>query len=169
VDIPSQEGVLSNGGAWRAQETDRLAAIVNELRRLGQGVEHGASPASTHTTIHPMFCMAAWLCSLSAHRQQSTLCFVWRVGDGCRGAFLFDFILFAIAGDDWITITPVRPIKPACIQCYADHRIAMSFAVLGTSSIVDFHMDSLIQIVWDNQILTFTWAPSYKLYGTIGY
>ena len=51
----------------------RQVAIVNELRRLGQGIEHG---------------------------------------------------------EDWLTITPA-PVTPAVIECYADHRIAMSFAVLG--------------------------------------
>jgi 3-phosphoshikimate 1-carboxyvinyltransferase len=57
----------------RLKETDRLMAVVNELRRLGQQVDHG---------------------------------------------------------DDWLRITP-RPIIPATVQCYADHRMAMSFAVLG--------------------------------------
>ncbi|MBA3683917.1 MAG: 3-phosphoshikimate 1-carboxyvinyltransferase [Planctomycetes bacterium] len=33
-------------------------------------------------------------------------------------------------GDDWLTIHPA-PIVPATVECYHDHRIAMSFAVLG--------------------------------------
>jgi 3-phosphoshikimate 1-carboxyvinyltransferase len=33
-------------------------------------------------------------------------------------------------GEDWLTIHP-RPLRPATVQCYGDHRIAMSFAVLG--------------------------------------
>jgi 3-phosphoshikimate 1-carboxyvinyltransferase len=33
-------------------------------------------------------------------------------------------------GDDWLTIHP-RPIVPTVVECYHDHRIAMSFAVLG--------------------------------------
>lgn len=33
-------------------------------------------------------------------------------------------------GDDWLRIEP-RPLIPAAIECYADHRMAMSFAVLG--------------------------------------
>ena len=33
-------------------------------------------------------------------------------------------------GEDWLTITPA-PLVPAAIECYADHRMAMSFAVLG--------------------------------------
>jgi len=57
----------------RIKETDRLAATVTELRRLGQEVTHG---------------------------------------------------------DDWLRIDP-RPIKPAAIECYADHRMAMSFGILG--------------------------------------
>jgi len=33
-------------------------------------------------------------------------------------------------GDDFIVIEP-RPLRPSLVHCYADHRIAMSFAVLG--------------------------------------
>lgn len=64
---------IRNVANIRLKETDRLMAVVNELRRLGQQVDHG---------------------------------------------------------DDWLRITP-RPIIPATVQCYADHRMAMSFAVLG--------------------------------------
>ena len=34
-------------------------------------------------------------------------------------------------GDDWLRIDP-RPVKAATVQCYSDHRMAMSFAVLGS-------------------------------------
>lgn len=64
---------IRNVANIRLKETDRLLAVVTELRRLGQQVEHG---------------------------------------------------------DDWLRITP-RPITPAVVECYADHRMAMSFAVLG--------------------------------------
>ncbi len=57
----------------RIKETDRLAATVTELRRLGQEVTHG---------------------------------------------------------EDWLRIEP-RPLLPAAIECYADHRMAMSFGILG--------------------------------------
>jgi 3-phosphoshikimate 1-carboxyvinyltransferase len=33
-------------------------------------------------------------------------------------------------GDDWLRIEP-RPIRAATVRCYGDHRMAMSFAVLG--------------------------------------
>jgi 3-phosphoshikimate 1-carboxyvinyltransferase len=33
-------------------------------------------------------------------------------------------------GDDWLRIEP-RPMTAATVRCYADHRMAMSFAVLG--------------------------------------
>jgi 3-phosphoshikimate 1-carboxyvinyltransferase len=33
---------LANIGSWRVKETDRLAAMANELRKLGAGVEEGA-------------------------------------------------------------------------------------------------------------------------------
>lgn len=35
-------------------------------------------------------------------------------------------------GPDWLRIEP-RPIQPATVHCYADHRMAMSFAVLGAT------------------------------------
>ena len=34
------------------------------------------------------------------------------------------------AGQDWLRIDP-RPVRPATVECYSDHRIAMSFAILG--------------------------------------
>ena len=64
---------IRNVANIRIKETDRLAATVNELRKLGQGVEHG---------------------------------------------------------DDWLRITP-QAISAAAIECYSDHRMAMSFAILG--------------------------------------
>jgi len=36
-------------------------------------------------------------------------------------------------GEDWLKIAP-RPLVPATVHCYADHRMAMSFAVLGAVS-----------------------------------
>lgn len=33
-------------------------------------------------------------------------------------------------GDDWLEITP-QSVLPADIECYSDHRMAMSFAILG--------------------------------------
>lgn len=64
---------IRNVANIRIKETDRLAATVAELRRLGQAVTHG---------------------------------------------------------DDWLRIDP-RPVVPATVRCYGDHRMAMSFAVLG--------------------------------------
>ena len=34
-------------------------------------------------------------------------------------------------GEDWLRIEP-RPLRPATIDCYHDHRMAMSFGVLGS-------------------------------------
>jgi 3-phosphoshikimate 1-carboxyvinyltransferase len=65
---------IRNVANIRIKETDRLLATVDELKRLGQIVEHG---------------------------------------------------------DDWLKITPVAPVTPAHVQCYADHRMAMAFAILG--------------------------------------
>ena len=72
---PVAEGptTIRNVANIRIKETDRLAALVTELRRLGQVVTHG---------------------------------------------------------DDWLRIDP-RPIEPALVRTYSDHRMAMSFAILG--------------------------------------
>jgi 3-phosphoshikimate 1-carboxyvinyltransferase len=67
---------IRNVANIRIKETDRLAATVTELRRLGQQVTHG---------------------------------------------------------DDWLSITPA-PVTPAVVHCYDDHRIAMSFAILGAAA-----------------------------------
>ncbi len=64
---------IRNVANIRIKETDRLAATVAELRRLGQDVTHG---------------------------------------------------------DDWLRIEP-RAVTPAVVRSYRDHRMAMSFAVLG--------------------------------------
>ncbi len=45
-------------------------------------------------------------------------------------------------GDDWLKITP-RPLKPATIECYSDHRMAMSFAVLAAAA-RDHHWDQSV-------------------------
>ena len=67
---------IRNVANIRIKETDRLAATVIELRRLGQQVTHGA---------------------------------------------------------DWLAIEPA-PVTPAMVHCYDDHRIAMSFAILGAAA-----------------------------------
>lgn len=40
-------------------------------------------------------------------------------------------------GDDWLCITP-KPLQPATLDTYEDHRVAMSFAILGS---YDLHGD----------------------------
>ncbi|TVR14173.1 MAG: 3-phosphoshikimate 1-carboxyvinyltransferase [Planctomycetota bacterium] len=71
--LASGPTTIRNIANIKVKETDRLAATVNELQRLGQDVTYG---------------------------------------------------------EDWIRITPAR-IVPATIECYRDHRMAMSFAILG--------------------------------------
>jgi 3-phosphoshikimate 1-carboxyvinyltransferase len=36
-------------------------------------------------------------------------------------------------GDDWLRVIP-RPLTPATVHCYHDHRIAMSFGILGAAT-----------------------------------
>ncbi len=71
--VLSGETRIENVANIRIKETDRLLATVQELRRLGQAVQHG---------------------------------------------------------EDWLSVAP-SALTPATVHCYADHRIAMSFAVLG--------------------------------------
>jgi 3-phosphoshikimate 1-carboxyvinyltransferase len=67
---------ITNVANIRIKETDRLAAVVAELERLGQFVTHG---------------------------------------------------------HDFLVVEP-RPLRPALVRSYSDHRMAMSFAVLGAAS-----------------------------------
>jgi 3-phosphoshikimate 1-carboxyvinyltransferase len=66
---------ITNVANIRIKETDRLAAVVAELERLGQVVTHG---------------------------------------------------------HDFLVVEP-RPLQPALVRSYSDHRMAMSFAVLGAA------------------------------------
>ncbi len=65
---------LRNIGSWRVKETDRIAAMSTELRKLGARVDAGA---------------------------------------------------------DWLKITPPAELRPATIDTYDDHRIAMCFALVA--------------------------------------
>lgn len=67
---------IRNVANIRIKETDRLAATVAELERLGQAVR---------------------------------------------------------SGEDWLEVEP-RPLVPALVRSYDDHRMAMSFAVLGAAA-----------------------------------
>lgn len=64
--------ILRNIGSWRVKETDRIAAMATELRKLGATVEEGA---------------------------------------------------------DYLRVTPPNEIKPAAIDTYDDHRMAMCFSL----------------------------------------
>ena len=69
------ETVIRGLHTLKVKETDRIAALATELRKMGAEVE---------------------------------------------------------AGDDYLAITPPEQVKPAAIDTYDDHRMAMSFAVAGT-------------------------------------
>jgi len=69
---------LRNIGSWRVKETDRIAAMASELRKLGAAVEDGA---------------------------------------------------------DWIRVTPPAKLRPAAIDTYDDHRMAMAFSLAALGGI----------------------------------
>jgi len=69
---------LRNIGSWRVKETDRIAAMATELRKLGAVVEEGA---------------------------------------------------------DWLTITPPAQLRPATIDTYDDHRMAMCFSLVALGGV----------------------------------
>ena len=75
ADGPS---VLRNIGSWRVKETDRIAAMAAELRKLGATVEEGA---------------------------------------------------------DYLRITPPAALRPATINTYDDHRMAMSFSLAACGGV----------------------------------
>jgi len=69
---------LRNIGSWRVKETDRIAAMATELRKLGATVEEGA---------------------------------------------------------DYLRITPPAQIRPAAIDTYDDHRMAMCFSLASLDGV----------------------------------
>ena len=75
ADGPS---ALRNIGNWRVKETDRLAAMSTELRKLGAGVEEGA---------------------------------------------------------DYLQVTPPAALRPATIDTYDDHRMAMCFSLAALGGV----------------------------------
>lgn len=69
---------IRNIGSWRVKETDRIAAMATELRKLGARVEEGA---------------------------------------------------------DFLRVTPPGALKPAAIDTYDDHRMAMSFSLVALGGV----------------------------------
>ena len=75
----SGASVLRNIGSWRVKETDRIAAMATELRKLGAAVTEGA---------------------------------------------------------DFLRITPPARLRPATIDTYDDHRMAMCFSLAALGGVV---------------------------------
>src|SRR5690349_12353976 len=69
---------LRNIASWRVKETDRIAAMASELRKLGAAVEEGA---------------------------------------------------------DFLRVTPPAKLRPATIDTYDDHRMAMSFSLAALGGV----------------------------------
>jgi len=69
---------LRNIGSWRVKETDRIAAMATELRKLGATVEEGK---------------------------------------------------------DWLRVTPPATLRPAAIDTYDDHRMAMCFSLAALGGV----------------------------------
>jgi 3-phosphoshikimate 1-carboxyvinyltransferase len=69
---------LRNIGSWRVKETDRIAAMATELRKLGAKVEEG---------------------------------------------------------QDWLRVTPPATLRPATIDTYDDHRMAMCFSLAALGGV----------------------------------
>ena len=69
---------LRNIGSWRVKETDRIAAMATELRKLGATVEEGK---------------------------------------------------------DWLRVTPPAALRPAVIDTYDDHRMAMCFSLAALGGV----------------------------------
>ena len=69
---------LTGIGSWRVKETDRIAAMATELRKLGAAVEEGA---------------------------------------------------------DWLRVSPPAALRPAAIDTYDDHRMAMCFALAACGGV----------------------------------
>jgi 3-phosphoshikimate 1-carboxyvinyltransferase len=119
VDLLRHMGATVEAGAviTRVVGVGELAGIDCDMHHISDTVMTLAAIAPLAegpTTIRNVANIRLKECD----RLQATVCELHRLGQEVEH------------GDDWLRIIP-RPITPATVECYHDHRIAMSFAVLG--------------------------------------
>jgi 3-phosphoshikimate 1-carboxyvinyltransferase len=121
--------VLERMGAIVQREADKTRVIgVGSLRGIDVDMHHISDTVMTLAAIAPLAQGPTTIRNVAnirikeTDRLLATVTELRRLGQDVQ------------MGDDWLRIDP-KPIVPATVQCYSDHRMAMSFAVLG--SVVD--------------------------------
>ncbi len=117
--------VLERMGA-RIERTPHLTAVTGSSRLAGIDVDmhHISDTVMTLAAIAPLCSSPVTIRNVAnirikeTDRLAATVAELERVGARVE------------AGDDWLRIHP-SAVSPASIACYRDHRMAMSFAILG--------------------------------------
>lgn len=122
VDILEQMGaeVVSTDGGLTVQGPPRLRGVDVDMKHISDTVMTLAAIAPLAegpTTIRNI----ANIRIKETDRLHATVTELRRLGQQVD------------EGPDWMQINP-QPIQPGAVECYSDHRIAMSFAVLGLAA-----------------------------------
>jgi 3-phosphoshikimate 1-carboxyvinyltransferase len=118
--------LLEQAGAEVEQATDGTRVHGRELRGIDVDMHHISDTVMTLAAIAPLAEGPTTIRNVANIRIKETDRLEATVNELRRLGQEVSF------GDDWLRVEP-RPIRPATVRCYSDHRMAMSFAVLGLS------------------------------------
>ena len=116
--------VLKRAGASVTHEAGGVRVEGHDLHGVDEDMHHISDTVMTLAAIAPladgptMIRNVANIRIKETDRLEATVAELRRLGQSVDH------------GADWLRIEP-RPIVPAVVRCYGDHRMAMSFAVLG--------------------------------------
>jgi 3-phosphoshikimate 1-carboxyvinyltransferase len=116
--------VLARAGAVVTRDAHALRVDGGVLRGVDEDMHHISDTVMTLAAIAPVATGPTTIRNVANIRIKETDRLQATVDELARLGQHVD------CGDDWLRIVP-RPIVPATVRCYGDHRIAMSFAILG--------------------------------------
>lgn len=116
--------ILEQAGAIVERRPDATVVRGARLRGIDVDMHHISDTVMTLAAIAPLCDGPTTIRNVANIRIKETDRLIATVNELRRVGQEVEY------GDDWLKITP-RPLKPATIDCYSDHRMAMSFAVLA--------------------------------------
>lgn len=117
--------LLEQTGATVVRDADSTTVTGTRTHRgIDVDMHHISDTVMTLAALAPLFDAPTTIRNVANIRIKETDRLLATVTELKRLGQQVDF------GDDWLRVTP-RPITPATVHCYSDHRIAMSFAILG--------------------------------------
>jgi 3-phosphoshikimate 1-carboxyvinyltransferase len=114
------------GAAVEKGETSSTVRGTKELRAVSVDMHHISDTVMTLAAVAPLLSGETRISNVAnirikeTDRLLATVQELERLGQAVTH------------GEDWLSVSP-RPVTPATVHCYSDHRMAMSFAVLGAA------------------------------------